>query len=291
MSKTTTKIIVFLNSLLREPSNISTLHFAKLSIENYQSWEYDEIKRIYHEFGQEFDLENKLILDVGCGLGGKLLFYEEKNAKSVIGFDLRFLSVKSALSLTKKNNSQTIKLLNSNSASMPFPSDTFDVIVSINVFEHVDNLRETLIECKRVIKKDGLIFLHFPPFYSPWGAHLEGWINFPWPHIFFEDAQLLEAADYIEKNKKRNNNYIFSAKVDWSRYSRLPELNRTTISGFLNLISETGLRVKHKSFLPVGRHYFTGFVGAWIVKILKIFTKIPILREVITTKMVFVLTK
>jgi len=178
-------------------------------------------------------------------------------------------------------------------ASLPFQNDSFDVIVSINVFEHIDDLPSTLAECKRVLRLDGLMFLHFPPFYSPWGAHLEGWIDFPWPHVFFSDQTLIQAAQRVEERRARNVDYIAPAKVDWTHVDCLPELNRTTIRQFLRLIHSLDLVIIESHMLPFARHYLAdrGPLARSALSILKGLTALPLLREVITTKMVFVLRK
>ena len=152
-------------------------------------------------------------------------------------------------------------------ARLPFADNSFDVIISINVFEHIDDPYTTLLECKRVLRPDGLMFLHFPPFFSPWGAHLEGWINFPWPHVFFPDRVLIEAARQIDLEHRQNENYIPPAQVEWSKLSRLPELNRVTAAQFARLVAMVGLRVIRCEMLPFGRHFLTN-KGLWAAGLL-----------------------
>ena len=45
---------------------------------------------------------------------------------------------------------------------IPFPNEHFDAVFSTEVFEHVYNLEEILIEINRVMKKDGLILITCP---------------------------------------------------------------------------------------------------------------------------------
>jgi len=219
MSAFSIGLIRILNSLIKPPNFISEMDTAKLSVRGYQEWEYREIERISSELGPDWHLNNSNILDAGCGLGGKPVYYEQNGAHQIVAFDIRFLSVKSARELVKEKNCANILLTQADSARLPYKSDYFDAVVSINVFEHVDDIHSTLLECKRVLRPGGLMFLHFPPFYSPWGAHLEGWINFPWPNVFFSDKTLIEAAQWIEDYRsKKNDQYIPSAVVEWSNY-------------------------------------------------------------------------
>ncbi|MDD1779493.1 MAG: class I SAM-dependent methyltransferase [Candidatus Helarchaeota archaeon] len=294
MSKLSIKIITLLNKVFKPPKFLSELDEVKLSISAYQAWEYNEIVRIAPEFGSSWNLNNLTVLDAGCGLGGKTVYYEEIGAKQIVGFDIRYPSTKSTFDLSQSRGKKNIRVAQADSACLPFKSDYFDVIISVNVFEHVGDLPATLAECKRVLRAGGLIFLHFPPFYSPWGAHLEGWINFPWANVLFRDKSLLEAAEWIEKNRSKNNDkYIPSAVVEWSRYDLLPGLNRTTIRQFRQLIRKVNLKIKYMKMLPVGREYLKsrGEAAKLGLKLLNGLARLPIVNEVITTKMVFILQK
>jgi hypothetical protein len=137
------------------------------------------------------------------------------------------------------------------------------------------------------------MFLHFPPFYSPWGAHLEGWVNFPWPHAFFSDRTLIEVARRAEERQRHNTRYIAPAQVNWSQLTRLPELNRARVSDVLGLIKRLDLEVLQADLLPFGRHYLSrqGPAGRAILGLLNWTATWPGLREYLTTKMAFVLRK
>jgi ubiquinone/menaquinone biosynthesis C-methylase UbiE len=265
----------------------------KLSIDNYQTREYEEVQKIASEFGGHWNLQDKHLLDVGSGLGGKPLYYAGLGARTVTAIDIRMASMQAASRLKHERDLPQIQLLVADAAKMPFPADAFDTIVSINVLEHVDDLPGTLAECRRALRLGGLMFLHFPPFYSPWGAHLEGWVNFPWPHVFFSDATLLEVAKRVELRRRRNADYIPSAQVDWEKAQCLPGLNRATVTYVKQLIRALDLTVVEYHLLPFGRHYLArrGLFARGTLRFLNLLTRLPGLQEVITTKMVFVLTK
>ena len=54
---------------------------------------------------------------------------------------------------------------------MPFKSNSFDFVFCSSLIEHIKNPDLLLREIKRVLKKNGLCYLSFPPFWSPVGAH------------------------------------------------------------------------------------------------------------------------
>ena len=265
----------------------------KLSISDYQAREYQEVQKISPEFGSYWDVRGKTLLDLGSGLGGKPIFYAGLGAQTVTAIDIRSGSVRAALHLARERNFPQVQPMIADAAGLPFHDQCFDIVVSVNVLEHVDDLFHTLAESRRVLRPDGLMFFHFPPFYSPWGAHLEGWVNFPWPHVFFSDATLIEVARRIEQKRRRNIDYIPSAQVDWENARQLPDLNRTTAAQFVQLIRSLDLTVVEFHMLPFGRHYLVkrGPLGRGVLRVLKMLARLPWLQEVITTKMVFVLKK
>jgi ubiquinone/menaquinone biosynthesis C-methylase UbiE len=294
MSRLELWLVEALNSLIPPQDMHRQLDAAKLSDENYQERDYREAELVCPEFGPLWNVEAKRVLDVGGGLGGKSSYYAELGAQSVTVIDLRAYSMKAASSLARRKRQQcVIDSAVADAASMPFRDNSFDVVVSINVFEHVEDIYHTMAECKRVLRPGGLMFLHFPPFYSPWGAHLEGWIDFPWPHLIFSEKTLIQAAQRVEERRKRNLGYIPPAQVDWTHTEHLPELNRTTVQQFLDLIHALNLTIVRSRMLPFAWHYLAnrGLLAQGALIILRGLSTLPLLREVITTKMIFVLKK
>ena len=286
-------LVEILNRLISPQEMHKRLGQDKLSVAGYQEREYEEAERVCPEFGKHWDLRSKKVLDVGSGLGGKPLYYSDQGADCVVAIDLRSFSVAATRKLMLLHERSVIYPVLADAAHVPFAKGYFDVIVSINVFEHVDDLSAVLYECKRLLHPGGLIFLYFPPFYSPWGAHVEGWINFPWPHVVFSDRVLIRAIRRIEEMRKLNEDYIPPAQVGWQYLEHLPELNRITARGFKRLIREVGLQVVESHMLPFGHHALRnrGTFAQIALRALRIMADLPVAREFIATKMVFALTK
>jgi SAM-dependent methyltransferase len=294
MTRLGVRIAEFLNNLIPPFAIHQSLDTSKQRVELYQEHEYREAQKVCRDFGPLWAVQNRRILDVGSGLGGKPVYYADIGASQVVGIDLRFGSSKATQSLIQERSyTSTVLPVLGDAAHLPFVKEYFDVIVSINAFEHIEDLYNTLEECRRVLRTGGIMFLHFPPFYSPWGAHLEGWIDFPWPHLFFSDQTLLEVAHRVETHRRKNQHYIDSAQVNWNSSERLPELNRVTVRQFVLMLQSSGFSMLEVDLLPFGRHYLAGgglIKGAlWIM--FKLLCTLPVLQEVLTTKMVFVLKK
>ncbi len=88
--------------------------------------------------------------------------------------------------------------------NLPFPDASFDLAVSLSVFEHVFDLPSVLAECHRVLKPGGVLVAEFGPIWSSsWGHHLwlyQGgdvvdWRTHPLPpyaHLIMQPAELEE---------------------------------------------------------------------------------------------------
>ena len=63
---------------------------------------------------------------------------------------------------------------------LPFEDEFFDVVSSYQTIEHVSDVKVCLDEMLRVLKKGGMLFLHFPDYRSSFEAHY----RLPWIPLF-----------------------------------------------------------------------------------------------------------
>ena len=68
---------------------------------------------------------------------------------------------------------------------LPLADGTADVTFSSNVLEHVDDPQTFLSEMVRVTRPDGLIYVSFTNWYSPWGGHETA----PWHYLGADRAR------------------------------------------------------------------------------------------------------
>jgi len=53
---------------------------------------------------------------------------------------------------------------------LPFKDEGFDLVLLLDVVEHMTNPEMAISECFRVLKRGGLICINFPPYYSALGG-------------------------------------------------------------------------------------------------------------------------
>ena len=93
---------------------------------------------------------NKKILDVGCGEAPYRNLFE---SCEYIGIDVEGASHDDNLKKTD---------IFFNGTDIPFPDDTFDMVILSEVLEHVENADRIISEISRVLKKTGVLYLTIP---------------------------------------------------------------------------------------------------------------------------------
>lgn len=118
-------------------------------------------------------VERKSVLDVGCGSGHGTWLLIVKGAHSVFSFDLDKAKVHHVYRFCKRFNN--FLALTMDAQNMGFKEHGFQVITCFEVIEHIPNPDLLLSELKRMMKRDGLLFLTTPnramrllPLQRPW---------------------------------------------------------------------------------------------------------------------------
>jgi len=101
-------------------------------------------------------MANLKVLDIGCG-GGLVCEPLSRLGAEVTGIDASFKNIEVAKIHAKKNN-LNIKYLNTSPEKKEI-SDKFDVILNLEVVEHVENLNLFLKSASELLKKNGIMFV------------------------------------------------------------------------------------------------------------------------------------
>ena len=121
------------------------------------------IKYIKENIINDFKLKNKLkplekinILDIGCG-GGLLSEPMQRLGANVTGIDASIKNIKIAKLHAKKNRLK-INYLCSSPEKLKI-NKKFDVILNMEIVEHVEDIQFFLESCSKLLKKNGLMFI------------------------------------------------------------------------------------------------------------------------------------
>ena len=100
-------------------------------------------------------LKNLNILDIGCG-GGLISEPMSRLGGTVTGIDASEKNIKVAQLHAKKNN-LNIRYLNKSPEQLNEP-EKFDVILNLEIIEHVENVNLYIDSCYKLLKKNGIMF-------------------------------------------------------------------------------------------------------------------------------------
>lgn len=107
-------------------------------------------------------LSGRALVD-GCGVG-MYLHHMGEIIDDITGLDIEF----SRLQVAKKQNDQ---LVNGAGEALPFPTESFDLLLSHEVLEHVQDDRKAVEEILRVLKTGGRLVLFCPNRGYPFETH------------------------------------------------------------------------------------------------------------------------
>lgn len=108
---------------------------------------------------------DKLFLDLGCGTGYSMKrAINDKNCETV-GIDPQPMIAGVKSDLIEDANFKIIKGIGEN---LPFADNSFDVIYTCHVLEHVNDLDKVVVEMNRVLKKDGVAIIGVPTSTLAW---------------------------------------------------------------------------------------------------------------------------
>ena len=187
------------------------------------------------------------VLDAGCGGGGMPLSLAEE-ARHVVGIDLVDRFRRAGVQLARERGLNNLAFVRADGMALPFGKDSFDLVLSHAVIEHVADARLYLSECARVLKTGGSIYLSTAPYLSFAGAHLPR-LKVPVPlHLlvgrrgaFRTFSLLARHADWTLREPANENSFIKAAKAGTQKEDDL--LEKVRVHRLRRQIGAAGLRI------------------------------------------------
>lgn len=262
------KSLLFFNKLFKLP--VHPFNMQNDGVMSYSMWQYNKgietIKFYLMHTDCDTMFKNKDVLDIGCGAGGKSLYYLSLGAKSVTGVDVVEKYKNEAYALQEELGLTGFTFCVEDASKMSFPDNSFDTIIMNDAMEHVAKPDEVLNEIYRVLKPGGKLYVNFPPYNHPFGAHLSDVIGIPWVHLFFSDKTLIKGYKELVKNLPDGKERIsFRISTDKNGEEYFSYINKMTIKRFKNYVKDTPFKLEYYSEIPL-RSFLKPLSGLKITK-------------------------
>lgn len=127
-------------------------------------------------------LNKKRILEVGSDPTGRFLDFltRSRRINDAVGINP---------SIQNERTSERYQLRSTDVREMPFSENEFDLILSISVFEHIQQFDRALAEMYRVLRPGGHLITEFGPIWSGcWGHHL--WMDYDGRNVNWRNTPL-----------------------------------------------------------------------------------------------------
>lgn len=176
---------------------------------------YQHIVRIIEERKTDVLRSGGSTLDIASGTGEILKRFAEKFPQAT------FKGIDMTAAMVEKAKDKTVKLSNvsidtGNASTLPFPNDSFDVVLILDALHHMLRPERVLSEVRRVLKTGGLFLLVDPAKETPLMV-LFGWLfkSIEKAYTYYSQPMLQvllkrEGFIVLETTRLSLNNFVFS---------------------------------------------------------------------------------
>lgn len=207
-------------------------------------------------------LRGKDVLDYGCGQGLQCCALAQLGIlRSIAGVDIRLFDEMRENAI-RSGVSSKVRFVSHDEID-----ERHDVVYSCSSFEHFADPERELRRMIDLTWPGGEIIISWAePWYSPYGSHCSGYTGLPWTNLFLRERRVMKI-----RSRYRNDGAMRYEDVEGG-------LNRMTVARFERILMEAeGVTVSE--------------FRLFAVKGLPLVTKMPILRELLTSAVSCVLRK
>jgi len=196
------------------------------------------LERVYTNFADE--VRGKLVCDFGCGVGQQCIALAHSGARRVLGVDNNPRRISEAKKIVMTQAGPYAPQIEFSEGIESSHQGQFDVVISQNSMEHFSDPAATLDQMKLLLNPAGRLLVTFgPPWYAPYGAHMQFFTQVPWVHLLFSEKSIMNVRKRYRQDGAEKFEEVESG------------LNKMSVAKFERLIKESGLKIVFKNYQGV----------------------------------------
>jgi SAM-dependent methyltransferase len=214
----------------------------------------------WRRFGQRPNFRDLTVLDLGCGHGAMSVDAARAGA-TVLGVDLDAERIEFSTANVQEHYPELASRLRFREVDLvaapePELKEHFDVVLSKDTFEHVEDVEAMLTAIHHLLKPDGQLWAGFSPLYSsPDGDHGRTGLRLPWAHAIMPRSRVLKAASRFNERPVERLDDI--------------GLNGMTSAEFFRYAQNAGLYVESALFNQGGKRFMGVFSQVRKIQVLE----------------------
>lgn len=219
------------------------------------------------------------ILEIGCGDGGNLLPLSLMGCKT-LGVDMAECRIDDAKKFFKEFEAKG-EFIASDIFKLKDLEHKFDIIICHDVFEHISEKQQFLLNLERYLASGGIVFMSFPAWQMPFGGHQQICQSRIMSHLPF--YHILPRCIYKGMLKIAGENEFCINELMSIKSTRTP------IELFEKLVSKSKLEISDRRLYFINPHYEVKF-GLKPRVLNKMLSSIPYLRNYFSTSCFYILS-
>ncbi len=184
------------------------------------------------------------VLEIGCSRGYATYALSALGVGEAIGLDTNLHTyyaiaeiprVRDAFLSMNDGRRSTTQIQEGDAVATPFDDESFDLVFSVSVLEHIPEPDKVFREMNRVLKSGGFAYHGVDPWFSPAGGHSMCTLDFPWGHLRLSAEQF---EDYVPRYRPHER----ECALDF--YHNHFQAPRLTVDQMESLVLEHGFEIK-----------------------------------------------
>lgn len=164
------------------------------------------------------DIDDKRVLEIGCGSGHSLLYTAKRGAKELWGLDLSSKQINNARKFLSENNISAKLFVSPMEENPGIPEDYFDIVYSIYAFGWTTDLKKSIELIHKYLRKSGVF-------------------------IFSWDNPLMQCMEAQDSKYVIYRSYLDETIIDLTKGNQLMTIKNWKLSSYINELASAGFKI------------------------------------------------